>query len=285
MITPRREGARSLRDEIEAVILSWRKRANDLRAQWREVPSSLIAQAEANECDAHGQQLTDVLALLDREPGVPPEVVDDNGAERAKTPNEERPRAASGEQRGVPGETPEGAPAQDYKQRDIALLRKTLSMLCHFVWHRQTRPGEHMWSIPVDRERDFDCILSDAIDELEARRAAAILPETGRAPEAAPPRGLQELVMLLGCAHPPPRMTWSEWAEREIAQWHKAQLALVPPQETGRGEEGECVRCSHPVGYHFSGDNNRGCTVKDCPCEKYQRAAEAIPVPRGRSET
>lgn len=58
------------------------------------------------------------------------------------------------------------------RERDIALLRKTLSMLCHFVWHKTTRPGEHMWSIPVDRERDFDCILSDAIDELERRRLA-----------------------------------------------------------------------------------------------------------------
>ena len=31
-----------------------------------------------------------------------------------------------------------------------------------------------MWSIPLDRERDFDCILSDAIRELEDRRVAII---------------------------------------------------------------------------------------------------------------
>lgn len=56
------------------------------------------------------------------------------------------------------------------RRRDIKLLRDTLAMLCHFVWHRSTRPGEHMWSIPVDKERDFDVIISDAIDELEALR-------------------------------------------------------------------------------------------------------------------
>ena len=52
-------------------------------------------------------------------------------------------------------------------------LRQTLSMLCNFVWTGKTRPGEHMWSIPADRERDFDFILSDAIDELVERRKEA----------------------------------------------------------------------------------------------------------------
>jgi len=64
------------------------------------------------------------------------------------------------------------APRDPPRQRPIQLLRDTLSTLCHFVWHRETRPGEHLWSIPVDKDRDFDCILSDAIDELEALRAA-----------------------------------------------------------------------------------------------------------------
>lgn len=53
-------------------------------------------------------------------------------------------------------------------------LRNVLSMLCHFVWYRKSRPGDHFWSIPVDRERDFDCILSDALDELVEWRAASI---------------------------------------------------------------------------------------------------------------
>jgi hypothetical protein len=57
------------------------------------------------------------------------------------------------------------------RHRSEKLLRDTVSMLCNFIWTRATRPGEHLWSIPVDKDRDFDCILSDAIDELvELRR-------------------------------------------------------------------------------------------------------------------
>ena len=56
--------------------------------------------------------------------------------------------------------------------RTEKLLHKTLSMLCNFVWTGQTRQGDHMWSIPADRERDFDMIISDAIAELVARRKA-----------------------------------------------------------------------------------------------------------------
>ena len=52
-----------------------------------------------------------------------------------------------------------------YQKRSIEQLRATLSMLCNFVWTGRMRPGEHMWTIPVDLERDFDCILSDAIVE------------------------------------------------------------------------------------------------------------------------
>ena len=32
--------------------------------------------------------------------------------------------------------------------------------------------AEHLWSIPVDKERDFDSMFSDAFSELEWRRAA-----------------------------------------------------------------------------------------------------------------
>ena len=62
-------------------------------------------------------------------------------------------------------------------------LRNTVAMLAHFIWFRQTRPGDHMWSIPVDHERDFDCILSDAIDELVEWRAVAKAREAGCATE------------------------------------------------------------------------------------------------------
>jgi len=61
-------------------------------------------------------------------------------------------------------------PSGEYRERPIEQLRSVLSMLCHYVWHRQLRAGEHMWSIPADHERDFDCILGDAIRELEVRR-------------------------------------------------------------------------------------------------------------------
>lgn len=57
-------------------------------------------------------------------------------------------------------------------ERSPKLLRDTLSMLCHYVWHKTLRDGEHLWSIPVDQRRDFDCILADAIEELVEKRAA-----------------------------------------------------------------------------------------------------------------
>jgi hypothetical protein len=69
---------------------------------------------------------------------------------------------------------PRAADRTPFRPRSEEELRATLSMLCHFVWHGQTRPGEHMWSIPLDKERDFDCILSDGIGELVATRAALL---------------------------------------------------------------------------------------------------------------
>jgi hypothetical protein len=56
-------------------------------------------------------------------------------------------------------------------------LENVLAMLAHFVWHRKTRASDHMWSIPVDYERDFDCILSDAINELVEWRERGLSPE------------------------------------------------------------------------------------------------------------
>lgn len=66
--------------------------------------------------------------------------------------------------------------------RDEKLLRDTVSMLANFVWTKKLRQGEHMWSIPADQERDFDCILIDAIDELVALRSgrAALTVEVER---------------------------------------------------------------------------------------------------------
>lgn len=57
------------------------------------------------------------------------------------------------------------------QERPIKQLRDVLSMLCNYIWTNNLRHGEHLWSIPVDHQRDFDCILSDAINELEQLRA------------------------------------------------------------------------------------------------------------------
>ena len=57
------------------------------------------------------------------------------------------------------------------RQRTEEQLRKTMQLLCDTIWNGGTPPkGAHLWSIPVDRDRDFDCILSDAISELVERR-------------------------------------------------------------------------------------------------------------------
>lgn len=63
------------------------------------------------------------------------------------------------------------------EDREAAIARVVLSMLCNFIWTRRLRDGEHLWSIPVDDRRDFDCILSDAIEELLSRRSRAV-PQT-----------------------------------------------------------------------------------------------------------
>ena len=59
-------------------------------------------------------------------------------------------------------------------RRSIETLRSTVSTLCDHIWNGRDRGlrGPHLWTIPVDSRRDFDCILMDAIDELDARRAA-----------------------------------------------------------------------------------------------------------------
>ena len=52
------------------------------------------------------------------------------------------------------------------EMRTEGQLRETLNKLCGFVWNGKRGLGEHLWTIPVDPDRDFDCILTDAIDEL-----------------------------------------------------------------------------------------------------------------------
>lgn len=116
---------------------------------------------------------------------------------------------------------PSGEAQKDLRQRSIELLRDTLSMLCNFIWTRQMRPGEHMWSIPVDRERDFYCIFSDAIDELEWRRTLA------SAHAISTPAVIAEIVQEL-----------RDWAAVEddshalsviLNQWADRLAVLLPP--------------------------------------------------------
>jgi hypothetical protein len=58
------------------------------------------------------------------------------------------------------------------KQRTEKELRDVVSTLCDVLWNGgKLRPGQHLWSIPADPERDFDIILSDAITELVELRA------------------------------------------------------------------------------------------------------------------
>ena len=63
-------------------------------------------------------------------------------------------------------------PDRQMFKRSEELLVDTLSLVCRAVWNKGAPVGIHLWSIPVDYRRDFDCILADAIDELVARRAA-----------------------------------------------------------------------------------------------------------------
>lgn len=58
-----------------------------------------------------------------------------------------------------------------WRHRTEEELLDTLSTLCYAIWHKTVPRGKHLWSIPVDRARDFDCIFGDAIRELVARRA------------------------------------------------------------------------------------------------------------------
>lgn len=86
------------------------------------------------------------------------------------TPNEVPARAA------VVAEAP-------YRHRTIEELQKALRVVCDTIWYGGKPTGDHLWSIPVDQERDFDCILSDGIAELaELRKRLASAP-----PDPAPP--------------------------------------------------------------------------------------------------
>lgn len=57
---------------------------------------------------------------------------------------------------------------RDWKPRTMESLRDALQRFCDAAWNRGQSP--HIFTIPVDDDRDADCILSDGISELEHLR-------------------------------------------------------------------------------------------------------------------
>lgn len=74
----------------------------------------------------------------------------------------------------MPNQDAGGTREPGKRPRTVQELRGALSMVGQIIWNGgKPRSGEHVWSIPVDQERDFDCILGDGISELIELRARA----------------------------------------------------------------------------------------------------------------
>lgn len=58
-----------------------------------------------------------------------------------------------------------------WRHRPTEQARETLKMLCHLVWHKKPPEGAHVWSIPTNTDRDFDCVLYDVLAERDTLRA------------------------------------------------------------------------------------------------------------------
>lgn len=52
-------------------------------------------------------------------------------------------------------------------------LHHIIGVVARTVWDQKVPAGEHLWTIPADPKRDFDCLLSAAVDELAQWREAA----------------------------------------------------------------------------------------------------------------
>lgn len=61
-----------------------------------------------------------------------------------------------------------------WQPRSERQLWDSLKLVCETMWNGKPPRGAHVWTIPVDPDRDFDCILADAIQELIERRRAAL---------------------------------------------------------------------------------------------------------------
>lgn len=73
---------------------------------------------------------------------------------------------------------------------ELDRAEKMIGVLANYLWTKQTRPGDHIWSIPADETRDFDCLFSRALAELRERRAA----DQWQPIETAPKDGTRVLV-------------------------------------------------------------------------------------------
>lgn len=150
----------------------------------------------------------------------------ESGAECAKNPNKERPRAASGEQ----------------------------ELIKRLAWLSARIRAQHEWLWPdkndkYDQHDRMTCVHPDhhgchivALCELarvQQERAAAILPETGRAPELTPQDWDELELALYGKIGNTLEVNHARQIEAAILRICQRRRALVPPQETGRPQEKE----------------------------------------------
>ena len=79
-------------------------------------------------------------------------------------------------------------------------LRERLNTVVEFIWDGKIPAGRKLWTIPADRDEDFDIVLSNALRELELRRRAmgVEVPEGGGRGGSgmAPPDGTAEPTLL-----------------------------------------------------------------------------------------
>lgn len=62
-------------------------------------------------------------------------------------------------------------PEPEYlSDEELNRAEKMVGVLANYIWTKSTRPGDHIWSIPADESRDFDCLFSRALQELRERR-------------------------------------------------------------------------------------------------------------------
>lgn len=59
-------------------------------------------------------------------------------------------------------------PDPTIRHRPSEQVREIISTLCDAIWNGKVPPGKHLWSIPVNMDRDFDMVLVDLLAERDA---------------------------------------------------------------------------------------------------------------------